>query len=199
MLPDHITGLVLAGGLGRRMGGVDKGLVELAGQPMVAHVLKRLATQVGPILINANRSVERYTAFGYPVVPDDIEGFQGPLAGVLAGLRAATTEFVLTVPCDSPLLAPDLASCLGTELEQQSGEIAVADDGRRLQPVFMLLRSTLAPSLEHFLESGGRKIDRWFAEHRLARADLSHRADTFANVNDPGELAAIEQKLKAGG
>lgn len=191
----RITGLVLAGGRARRMGGLDKGLVTLAGQPMIAHVLGRLAPQVGPILINANRNPERYAAFGYPVLSDALEGYQGPLAGILTGLRAATTEFVLTVPCDSPLLATDLASTLADTLLRESADLAVADDGTRLQPVFLLLRRELDASLDEFLASGRRKIDEWFAGHRVARADLRHRLDSFVNVNDPDDRAALETRL----
>ena len=189
--------MVLAGGQARRMGGIDKGLIMVAGRPMIAHVLAALAPQVGPILINANRSVDDYATLGYPVIRDGLQGYLGPLAGVLSGLEFATTDFVLTVPCDSPLLAPDLAECLEAALESQSADIAVAWDGARLQPVFMLVRRTLRDDLEDFLASEGRKIDAWFARHRLARADLRHRVDSFINVNDAEERAAVEAKLLA--
>jgi len=191
----RITGLVLAGGQARRMGGMDKGLVELAGQPMIAHVLAALEPQVGRILINANRNHDRYATFGYPVVADDMQGYLGPLAGVLSGLKAATTEFMLTVPCDSPLLAPDLAACLLAAIERGSGDIAVAHDGERLQPVFLLLRRELTASLEKFLAGGGRKIDAWLDRQRLAKADLRHRRESFVNVNDPAERAELELRL----
>lgn len=191
----RITGLVLAGGQARRMGGMDKGLVELAGQPMIAHVLAALEPQVGRILINANRNHDRYSSFGYPVVADEVQGYLGPLAGVLSGLKAATTEFMLTVPCDSPLLAPDLAACLLAAIEPGSGDIAVAHDGERLQPVFLLLRRELTGSLERFLAGGGRKIDAWLDGHRLAKADLRHRRESFVNVNDPAERAELELRL----
>lgn len=198
--PSRITGLVLAGGRARRMGGIDKGLVELAGRPMIAHVLAALEPQVGRILINANRNLDRYASFGHPVVVDEVQGYLGPLAGVLSGLRSATTELLLTAPCDSPLLAPDLATCLLAALEQDCAEIAVADDGERLQPTFLLLRCELTASLERFLAAGGRKIDAWLEQHRLARADLRHRRESFVNVNDPAERAELELRLlsKAG-
>jgi molybdopterin-guanine dinucleotide biosynthesis protein A len=192
----RITGLVLAGGLARRMGGQDKGFVELAGQPMVVHVLSRLAPQVGPILISANRNPERYAEFGRPVLGDDVAGFLGPLAGVLTGLRACTTEFLLTAPCDAPLLPPDLALRLGSALIEQCADVAVADDGDRLQTVFMLVRREVLPSLEAFLAGGQRKIDAWFTGLRLARADFSDCAPSFANVNDPAERDALENALR---
>ena len=171
--PARVTGIVLAGGLARRMGGQDKGFVELAGKPMVAHVLSRLAPQVGPILINANRNAERYAEFGWPVVGDDVAGFLGPLAGVLTGLGAG----------------------LGGALIEQSADVAVADDGQRLQPVFMLARREVLPSLETFLTAGHRKIDAWFAGLRLARADFSDSASSFANVNGPADRDALEAAL----
>jgi molybdenum cofactor guanylyltransferase len=192
-----ITGLVLAGGRATRMGGMDKGLVELAGRPMIAHVLDRLAPQVDQILVNANRNVDRYAAFGWPVVPDTDTGFLGPLAGLVAGLRASDTPLVLTVPCDSPRLATDLAGRLYAVMERDAAEIAVAFDGEWLQPVFMLVHRQVLASLEVFLAAGGRKIDRWFEQHRLARADFSDRKESFVNVNDPAEREALDEKLAA--
>lgn len=190
-----ITGLVLAGGLGRRMGGEDKGLVTLAGRPMVAHVLSALRPQVGPLLVNANRNQERYAAFGHPVITDEIDGYQGPLAGVLTALRHCTTEFLVTVPCDAPLVAPDLVARLCAALDAAGADLAVASDGTRQQPVFLLLRATLAPSLEAYLGGGGRKIDAWFGQLRVAVADFSDEPDTFVNVNDADERQRIEAQL----
>ena len=192
-----ITGLVLAGGRATRMGGMDKGLVELAGRPMIAHVLARLAPQVDQILVNANRNVDRYAAFGWPVVPDTDTGFLGPLAGLVAGLRASETPLVLTVPCDAPRLATDLTGRLYAALERDAAEIAVAFDGEWLQPVFMLVHRQVLASLEAFLAGGGRKIDRWFEQHRLARADFSDHKESFVNVNDPAERDALETALAA--
>ena len=192
---ESITGLVLAGGLGRRMGGADKGLVTVAGQPMVAHVLAALRPQVGPLLVNANRNAERYAAFGHPVIADEMDGYQGPLAGVLTGLRHCTTELLVTAPCDAPLVAPDLVARLHAALAATAADLAVASDGERQQPVFLLLRATLAPSLEAYLAGGGRKIDAWFAQLRVAEADFSDEPDTFVNVNDPGERQRVEARL----
>jgi len=192
---ESVTGLVLAGGLARRMGGEDKGLVPLAGRPMVAHVLEALRPQVGAILLNANRNHERYAAFGHPVVADAVAGYLGPLAGVLTALRHCTTEFLVTAPCDAPLVAPDLVARLYRARAAAGADLAVASDGERQQPVFLLLRTALAPSLEAYLAGGGRKIDTWFGQLRIAVADFSDAPDTFVNVNDPDERQRVEARL----
>lgn len=189
---EAISGLVLAGGLARRMGGIDKGLVVLAGKPMIEHVLAGLAPQVGRVLINANRNLEQYGGYGYEVVSDTLEGYLGPLAGALSALKVIDTEFLLTVPCDSPLVAPDLAGRMYAALRSGQADLAVAHDGRRQQPVFLLLKRGLAADLEAYLASGERKIDRWFARHRVAEADLSDRPDSFINVNEPEEKQRLE-------
>jgi molybdopterin-guanine dinucleotide biosynthesis protein A len=194
-LAEGITGLVLAGGLARRMGGIDKGLVPLAGKPMVEHVLSGLKPQVAHVLVNANRNLQEYARYGYPVVSDTMEGYLGPLAGTLSALKVIDTEFLLTVPCDSPLVAPDLARRMYEALASQRADLAVAHDGRRQQPVFLLLKRGLAADLQAYLESGERKIDRWFARHRLAEADLSDRPDSFINVNEPEERERLEALL----
>jgi molybdopterin-guanine dinucleotide biosynthesis protein A len=193
--PDAVTGLVLAGGLGRRMGGEDKGLVQLAGRPMVEHVLEALRPQVGAVMINANRNLERYAAYGHPVVADEATGFLGPLAGVASALPRVTSEFLLTVPCDAPLLSRDLARRLVDACVLARADLAVPSDGQRLQPVFMLLRRSLAPSLRAYLEGGGRKIDTWFAQVRLAQVDFGDEPDCFVNVNEPAERERIEAQM----
>jgi molybdopterin-guanine dinucleotide biosynthesis protein A len=194
---DSITGLVLAGGMARRMGGEDKGLVQLLGRPMIEHVLSALRPQVGPVLINANRNLERYAEFGHPVIPDQLAGYMGPLAGVLAALQHLRTEFMLTVPCDAPLIANDLARRLHDNCIAVGADVAVATDGRRQQPVFLLLRAGVASGLAAYLAAGGRKIDAWFAQLRLAEADFSDEPDTFINVNDPDERQRVETRLLA--
>ncbi len=196
---DSVTGLILAGGLGRRMGGEDKGLVRLAGRPMVEHVLDALRPQVGALLINANRNRERYALYGYPVVPDTLDGFLGPLAGVLSALPHVASEFVVTAPCDAPLVGPDLVRRLHAACVSQAADLAVASDGERRQPVFLLLRTRLAPALEAYLAAGGRKIDAWFEQLRVAEADFSDEPDTFVNVNDPGERERVEARLLSSG
>src|SRR5882724_6710913 len=156
-----VTGIVLAGGLGRRMGGVDKGLQLLHGKPMVEHVLARLAPQVGEIVINANQNAASYARFGHRVVGDEVSGFAGPLAGLHAGLKAASHPLAVTVPCDSPFLPADLVARLGQHLGAK--DLAVAKTGEQPHPVFALVRRSVASNLEAFLAGGGRKIDAWYA------------------------------------
>ncbi|ROR32320.1 molybdenum cofactor guanylyltransferase MobA [Inmirania thermothiophila] len=194
-----VTGAVLAGGRGRRMGGRDKGLLELAGRPLAAHILDALRPQCEALLINANRNREAYEALGVPVVGDALAGFQGPLAGFAAALAAATTPLVATVPCDSPLVPPDLVARLRAALEAAGAEIAVAHDGRRLQPVFALLRRELLPSLEAYLAAGDRKIDLWYPRHRTVEVDFSDRPEAFMNANEPEQLAELAARVGAGG
>jgi molybdopterin-guanine dinucleotide biosynthesis protein A len=185
-----VTGLVLAGGMGRRMGGVDKGLVLLDARPMVAHVIERLTRQVGAIVINANQNVERYAALGYPVVSDSIGGFAGPLAGLHAGLLAAQTPYVATAPCDSPFLPLDLVSRLAAGLEDAQAQLAVAHTFAQAHPVFALVSREVLPHLSAFLDGGGRKIDAWYATLRVAPVQFDDAADAFRNINTPDELSA---------
>jgi molybdenum cofactor guanylyltransferase len=185
-----ITGIVLAGGQGRRMGSVDKGFVELDGRPLVAHVIERLAPQVATLVINANRNAGRYAVFGYPVVADAIGGFAGPLAGLHAGLAAATTPFVATSPCDSPFLPADLVARLSGAFDAQPIDIAVARTFAQPHPVFALARRSLLPHLAQFLGAGGRKIDAWYASLPIAEVAFDDEADAFRNINTPAELAA---------
>jgi molybdenum cofactor guanylyltransferase len=186
--PYQITGLVLAGGQGRRMGNVDKGFVELAGRPLIAHVIDRLVPQVATLVINANRSVERYAAFGYPVVADAIGGFAGPLAGLHAGLATAATPFVATSPCDSPFLPADLVARLAAPFDARPIDVAVARTFDQPHPVFALVRRTVLPHLERFLDAGGRKIDAWYASLATAEVSFDDEADAFRNINTPAEL-----------
>ncbi|MEO9136234.1 MAG: molybdenum cofactor guanylyltransferase MobA [Casimicrobiaceae bacterium] len=185
-----ITGIVLAGGQGRRMGGIDKGFVVLDSRPLVAHVIERLAPQVHTLIINANQNADRYAAFGYPVVADAIGGFAGPLAGLHAGLAAATTPFVATSPCDSPFLPADLVVRLGTAFDTQPIDIAVARTFAQPHPVFALVRRSLLPHLERFLTAGGRRIDAWYASLPMTEVAFDDEADAFRNINTPVELAA---------
>lgn len=197
-VPASVTGLVLAGGRGSRMGGLDKGLTELAGRPMVAHVIDRLRPQVAHVIVNANRHQETYGGFGFPVVADASDGYPGPLAGFAAGLAAASTPWLVTVPCDCPLLPPDLVPRLTAAQTDSDAEIVSAHDGGRLQPVFTLLRRDLLASLESFMAEGERKIDRWFARHHAATADFSDQPEAFENVNRPADRERIETRLLRG-
>jgi molybdopterin-guanine dinucleotide biosynthesis protein A len=185
-----VTGIVLAGGMGRRMGGVDKGLVELDGKPMVAHVLARLSPQVGPLLINANQNPDRYATFGYSVVADAVGGFAGPLAGLHAGMSRATTPFVVTVPCDSPFLPEDLVARLGDAIVRDDAQLAVAKTLDQPHPVFALVRRDVLPHLASFLDGGGRKIDAWYATLRVVEVPFDDEEAAFRNINTADELAA---------
>ncbi len=187
-----ITGIVLAGGQGRRMGGVDKGLQLLNGRPMIAHVIERLAPQVEDIVINANQNREAYAAFGHPVVPDAIEGYAGPLAGLHAGLQAATQPLVVTVPCDSPFLPADLVARLASALGDN--DLAVAKTGAQAHPVFALVRRTLLAHLAAYLAGGGRKIDAWYASLKVVEVAFDDEADAFSNINTREELREHESR-----
>ena len=190
-----ITGVILAGGKARRMGGQDKGLLPLAGKPLIAHVLERLAPQVDRVSINANRNQTRYADLGVPVFSDQLDDYQGPLAGMAAALEQAETELVMLLPCDSPFIPPDLVARLQQALDSQQQDIAVAHDGQRMQPVWVLLRRELLPSLQQALADGVRRVDLWYAGQRTALVDLSDCPRTFANANTPEELHALEQGL----
>jgi molybdenum cofactor guanylyltransferase len=192
-----ITGLILAGGRAQRMGGIDKGLIPFHQKPLIESAIDRLKPQVGPIIINANRNITRYAGYGYPVCMDETPDFSGPLAGFLMGLKSCRTPYLLTAPCDSPLLPADLASRLTEELEQKQLQLVYASskesDGRVwAQPVFCLMHASLKESLSEFLKKGDLKIDRWFKEIQSGTV-IFEDAKAFANVNTPEELRALEE------
>jgi molybdopterin-guanine dinucleotide biosynthesis protein A len=195
---EQITGLVLAGGRGSRMGGVDKGLQNHQGMPLALHALLRLQPQVGELMVNANRNLGAYEAFGAPVWPDTTADFPGPLAGLLAGLERCETPYLVSVPCDTPDFPQDLVERLAQALEAEEAEIAMAatweDGSLRTQPVFCLLHAHLMESLLAFLQSGERKIDRWTGRHRVAVVAFDDPA-AFFNANTMAEL----QQLQRGG
>lgn len=192
----EITGLILAGGRGTRMGTVDKGLQNFRGGPMVLQVIMRLQPQVGEIIINANQNIGPYEGFGFPVWPDQLGGFEGPLAGLQTGLSHCETGYLLTAPCDSPFLPADLAERLGDALDAADAELAVAvteEEGKRQpQPVFCLMKASVLPSLTAFLQEGGRKIDKWYRSLRYVEV-LFDDADAFRNINTVDELRRFEQ------
>ena len=188
-----ITGVVLAGGQGRRMGGVDKGLRELRGRPMIAWVLERFTPQVGEVLINANQNLETYARFGHRVIADEIGGFAGPLAGLHRGLAEARHALIATVPCDSPFLPLDLVARLHAALQAQGTQLAVARTGSQPHPVFCLCRRDVLSHLTQFLAGGGRKIDAWYATLEIAEVAFDDEPAAFSNINTPEELRAFEQ------
>jgi molybdopterin-guanine dinucleotide biosynthesis protein A len=193
---EQITGLVLAGGRGSRMGGVDKGLQNHRGIPLAMHALLRLAPQVGPTMLNANRNIAAYEAMGAPVWPDPMPDHPGPLAGLLAGLENCETPYLVTVPCDTPDFPLDLVERLAAALLAEQAEIAMAatHDGERLQaqPVFCLLEARLGESLVAFLQSGERKVDRWTARHRTSLVRFDDAA-AFFNANTAEELRSLQR------
>jgi molybdopterin-guanine dinucleotide biosynthesis protein A len=202
--PSEITALVLAGGRGSRMGGVDKGLQNFNGTPLALHTLLRLQMQegglIGELLVNANRNLAAYEAFGHPVWPDTLSDFAGPLAGFLTGMERCETPYLLTVPCDTPLFPMDLARRLAAAFDDPSTEIAMAaareEDGQlRTQPVFCLLRVSLLESLVAFTQAGGRKIDRWTDQHKTVVVPFDQPGDhpqAFFNANTLAELQSLE-------
>ena len=197
----EITGIILAGGRGSRMGGVDKGLQNFNGMPLALHTLMRLAPQVGELMINANRNLAAYEAFGAPVWPDVLADYAGPLAGFLTGLERCETSYLVTVPCDSPLFPQDFVARLAQAMDAQDAEIAMAaareEDGQlRAQPVFSLMRVDLMESLVQFTHGGGRKIDAWTAQHKTVLVPFDTPGDdprAFFNANTLAELHQLEQ------
>lgn len=193
--PSHITGLVLAGGRGSRMGGVDKGLQMFRGVPMVLHAILRLSPQVGALIINANQNIGPYEGFGYPVWPDQMGGFEGPLAGLQTGLSLCETDYLVTVPCDSPFLPENLVAALGEALTAAGADIAVAvteEDERRTHPVFSLMKAGVLASLTTYLQGGGRKIETWYRSLPFVEV-LFPDADAFRNINTVDELRRFEE------
>jgi len=199
-----ITGVILAGGRGSRMGGADKGLQNFNGVPLALHTQLRLSPQVGELLINANRNLAAYESFGVPVWPDaaSLGDFAGPLAGFLTGLERCETPLMLTVPCDTPLFPHDLVTRLAEALEREGADIAMAaareEDGQlRAQPVFCLMRSGLLESVVRFTHGGGRKIDAWTAQHNTIRVSFDQPGDdpkAFFNANTLAELHQLENR-----
>lgn len=197
-----ITGIILAGGLGRRMtkpidgsctaATIEKGLVNFRNQPMVQCIAQRLEAQVDEIIINANRELERYATFGYPVIQDNISGFAGPLAGLHAGMQGAKNPYILTAPCDSPLLALDLAERLSIAMMQNKADIAVAKTGIQVHPVFCLCNKNVLPHLEHYLQNGGRKFETWYSTLNAIEVNFDDNPLAFANINTPEDLMKLE-------
>jgi len=195
-IPDtDITGLILCGGRGTRMGGVDKGLQNHNGIPLAMHALLRLQPQVGQSMINANRNLSAYESMGVPVWTDQMVDYPGPLAGWLAGLEQCQTPYMVTVPCDTPDFPQDLVARLAEALLREDAEIAMAatlEDGQvQAQPVFCLLKTQLLESLVTYLYAGERKIDRWTAKHRVATVVFDD-TKAFFNANTPQELAQLQ-------
>jgi len=191
----NLTAVILAGGQGRRMGGRDKGLLDFDGKPLVAILIDRLEQQALDIVINANRNHADYQRFGYPVISDQLADYQGPLAGFAVAMAEVNTDFILTLPCDSPLLVEDYAQRFLDSYAVQQAPVQVAFDGERLQPVHAMIKVDLLPSLKWFLDSGDRKIDRWYAQHEYARVDFSDCTDMFRDINTPADQVSLQTNI----
>ena len=192
-MQSSVTGLILAGGKGSRMGGVDKGLQAFRGKRLVDHVYERFAPQVGGVIINANQNHEEYKTFGVRVVSDAIGGYAGPLAGFHAGLSVSKRPFLASVPCDSPFLPVDLIERLYQRIDETGAELAVAKTGDQPHPVFSLMRRGVLDHLADFLKGGGRKIDAWYATLNVVEVGFDDEAEAFSNFNTLEELAANEK------
>jgi molybdenum cofactor guanylyltransferase len=194
--PADITGLVLCGGRGSRMGGADKGLVHLHGQPLVAHALARLQSQVGPIAVNANRNLPAYAALGLPLWPDTEPNYPGPLAGWLVGLQRASTPYVATVPCDAPHFPLDVVARLAAALSVSSARLAYAateaGGAVQAQPVFALMECSLHAELRAYVSSGSRKVQAWLEQQQAVQV-LFEDAAAFANANRAADLTALHK------
>ena len=191
----QISTIILAGGRATRMGCVDKGLISLKNKPLIQHVISRLQPQTNEILINANREIAQYEAFGLPVLQDENAEFLGPLAGICLGLKHAKHEFVLSVPCDSPLLPLDLAARLYNGMLESLADIAVASSGGDVHPVFCLMKKSVLPSLLAYIVSGERKVSAWQKSLNYIEVDFSDNSQAFTNLNTFDDLADLESKL----
>lgn len=189
-----VTGLVLAGGMGRRVQEQDKGLLLFQNRPLVEYALKAISPLVDEVIISANRNLETYRSFGYPVISDDFGNFEGPLAGILSGLQHGQGSIFLILPCDSPLVETSQLRRLLDQLQEDT-DIAIASDGQRLHPVFAVMRSYLAKDLETYLRSGERRLQQWFARHRMVAVDFSESPQMFINLNTLHDLQALELNL----
>jgi molybdopterin-guanine dinucleotide biosynthesis protein A len=187
-----ISGVILAGGLARRMQQQDKGLVLFKDKSMIHYAIQAMLPVVDELFINANRNIATYQTFSYPIISDENDDFAGPLAGVYVALKASQYDTLLVVPCDSPFINTVSLQCLIEQKEKHKADIAVAYDGKRIHPVFMAIKSSLKASLQAYLASGERKIDRWFEEHNYIKVDLSSTPDIFLNINTLEQLAELE-------
>jgi molybdopterin-guanine dinucleotide biosynthesis protein A len=186
-----VTGVILSGGVARRMGCIDKGLVNINGKPMIEYMINKLEPQVSAIMINANRNEIAYQRYGFPVVADDYTGFNGPLAGMASCLRRVETEYMVTVPCDCPLIPVDLVARLYRDLVAKQADISVVNDGNRIHPVLVMLKKDMLDSMLAYMNEGRRKVDTWLSQHALAETDFSDEADAFYNINNMEDIEHI--------
>ena len=191
----EITAVILAGGRARRMHGQDKGLIELVGKPLIQYVIDTIEPQVNEIFISANRNIDTYKRFGYPVLSDMQKDFPGPLAGIAAALQRCQTDYLLVVPCDTPFLPSALAPTLLAQLKQDNADACIAHDGNRLQPLVALLSVSLTSALDKSIHAGHLKVERWMLEQNHCIARFSTQNE-FININNEDELFSAEQFLR---
>ena len=192
--PTKITGVILAGGLARRMNNQDKGLITYKGRPMVSYAIAALTAIADQTIINANRNKEQYKAFGLPVVADQTDSFDGPLAGVLTAMIYTDADVLIVMPCDSPLIKAEHLQKLLTTRAAKNADVAVAFDGERLHPVFLAIKTSLKSGLQNYLACGQRKMDRWLEQQKMVKADFSNEPEIFTNINTLTELSELEAK-----
>ena len=188
-----VIGVILAGGLARRMNRQDKGLIEFRGKPLISYAITAMSPLVEQVIINANRNREHYQKFGCPVISDQTETFDGPLAGVLTAMIASQADVLLVMPCDTPLIKTDHLEQILQAREDAKADVAVAFDGQRLHPVFLAVSVDLKDSLNEYLSGGERKIDKWLAQHQMVKADFSASPEIFSNINTLEELSDLEK------
>lgn len=189
----QVTGLILAGGRGSRMGGLDKGLIEWQGRPLIEPLIAALQAQVGTLMINANRNQAIYQGYGLPVISDQTPDYQGPLAGLVAAMHTVETPYMLTIPCDSLYLAPDFAARMLQTLNSSQAELVVAHDGERLQPTYALVPVALRANLAAFLARGERQLRAWYEQQQMTTADCRDIAIMFQNINTPAHYQALQE------
>ncbi|HIO93141.1 MAG TPA: molybdenum cofactor guanylyltransferase [Leucothrix mucor] len=187
-----VTALILAGGQGSRLGGQDKGLVQFQQKPLIEHVLERIQPQLSSIIINANRNMLLYGDYGYPVISDQFEGYQGPLAGIESGLEAVATDYLLTLPCDGPFLPADLLERMLSIKNNSQAALTVAHDGLRMQSAYALIPVAALADLREYLHAGNRKLGRWLQAQGLALVDFSDQSKAFANINTESQKSKWE-------
>lgn len=188
-----VAGVILAGGRARRMDNRDKGLISFKGRPMVSYAIAALAPVVGCVFINANRNIEQYKQFGWPVISDQTDSFDGPLAGILTAMIHGDAEVLVVMPCDSPLIKTKHLHKLLFSYLESNADVAVAFDGSRLHPVFCVIKATLQNSLQDYLASGQRKVEDWLVRQNFVRADFSNEPEIFTNINSMTELSVLEK------
>ncbi|ESS74064.1 molybdenum cofactor guanylyltransferase MobA [Methyloglobulus morosus KoM1] len=187
-----VTGVILAGGLARRMNNQDKGLIPFKGRVMVSYALAEMSKVADQTVVNANRNLQEYQQFGLPIVSDQTDHFDGPLAGILAAMIFAKTDILLVMPCDSPLFKASHLQKLLSTLTQKNAEVAVAFDGERLHPVFLAIKTSLKPSLQDYLQSGGHRMDNWLERQNIVKVDFCTEPEIFTNINTLLELSDLE-------